>query len=48
VKVLRTAPDGTKQTLIVDPGSILKSGDFDRDVPLRDGDVVIVPERTIL
>ena len=48
VKVLRTAPDGSKQTLIIDAGSILKTGEFDRDVPLRDEDVIIVPERTLL
>ena len=45
VKVMRTAPDGTKQTLVFDAGEILKTGDFQRDLPLRDGDVVIVPER---
>lgn len=47
VKVMRTAPDGTKQTLIIDAGAILKTGDFEHDLPLRDGDVVIVPERTV-
>lgn len=48
VKVLRTAPDGSKQTLIIDAGSILKTGEFERDLPLRDEDVVIVPERSLL
>jgi polysaccharide export outer membrane protein len=48
VKVLRTAPDGSKQTLIVDAGEILKTGAFERDVPLRNDDVIIVPERSIL
>jgi polysaccharide biosynthesis/export protein len=47
VRVIRKAPNGTKQTLIVDPGSILKDGDFDRDFPLQNGDVVIVPERIL-
>jgi len=47
VKVLRTAPDGSKQTLIIDVGTILKTGAFERDLPLRDEDVVIVPERTL-
>ena len=45
VRIQRTGPDGTKQTLHVDVGSILKDGAFEDDVPLLDGDVVIVPER---
>ena len=47
IKILRTAPDGSKQTLIVDVGAILKTGSFDRDVPLVNGDVVIVPEKLL-
>lgn len=46
VKVIRTAPDGSKQTMVTDVERILKNGDFDKDLPLRDGDVVIVPERS--
>jgi len=45
VKILRTAPDGSKQTLVVDVGKILSTGSFEDDVPLEIGDVVIVPER---
>lgn len=45
VKILRTAPDGTKQTLVVDVGNILKTGNFEADVPLDSGDVIIVPEK---
>ena len=45
VKILRKAPDGSRQTLVVDVEAILDSGDFDKDVPLRDEDVVIVPEK---
>ena len=45
VKVLRTAPDGSKQTLVVDVNRILKDGDFESDVQLRNEDVIIVPER---
>ena len=48
VKLIRTAPDGSRQTLIVDVGRILKTGNFDDDIPLRDGDVIIVPERILL
>ncbi len=47
VKILRTAPDGSKQTMVVNVGRILKTGLFEEDVPLRDGDVVIVPERIL-
>ncbi len=47
VRILRTGPDGSKQTLQVDVGRILKTGAFENDVPLVDGDVVIVPERIL-
>jgi len=47
VRVLRRAPDGSKQTLVVDVGSILRTGAFENDVPLRDGDVVIVSEKIL-
>lgn len=47
VKILRTAPDGSKQSLVVDVGNILKTGSFENDVPLENGDVVIVPEKVL-
>ena len=47
VKILRKAPDGTKQTLIIDVGRILKTGAFEDDVPLENGDVIIVPEKML-
>lgn len=47
VRVLRDAPDGTKQTLTFDAGRILKTGAFEDDLPLLDGDVIIVPERIL-
>lgn len=47
VRIQRTAPDGRKQVLEVDVGRILKTGSFEDDVPLRDEDVIIVPERII-
>lgn len=47
VKVLRTGPDGGKQTMEVDVARILKTGDFNDDVPLRNEDVIIVPERLL-
>jgi polysaccharide biosynthesis/export protein len=48
VKLLRFAPDGTKQTMIVDVENILKNGSFENDVPLKNEDVVIVPAAGIL
>lgn len=45
VKILRKAPDGTRQSLVVDVQTILDSGDFEKDVPLRDEDVIVVPEK---
>lgn len=47
VQVYRTAPDGSRKTLEVDVGKILKTGAFDDDVPLLDGDVIIVPEKSL-
>ncbi|NCD21758.1 MAG: hypothetical protein EOL90_02300 [Spartobacteria bacterium] len=48
VQIQRTAPDGSKKTLVVDVGRILKEGTFEEDVPLQEGDVVIVPEKGLL
>ena len=48
VQIQRTAPDGSKKTLVVDVGRILKEGSFEEDVPLQEGDVVIVPEKGLL
>ena len=48
VQIQRTAPDGSKKTLLTDVGRILKEGAFEEDVPLQDGDVIIVPEKGLL
>ena len=48
VQIQRTAPDGSKKTMLTDVGRILKEGAFEEDVPLQDGDVVIVPEKGLL
>jgi protein involved in polysaccharide export with SLBB domain len=48
VQIQRNAPDGSKKTMYVDVGRILKEGKFEEDVPLQDGDVIIVPEKGIL
>jgi protein involved in polysaccharide export with SLBB domain len=48
VQIQRTAPDGSKKTMLVDVGRILKEGSFEQDVPLQDADVVIVPEKGLL
>lgn len=47
VRIQRTGPDGKRQTMEVDVERILKTGNFDEDVPLRNEDVIIVPERLI-
>jgi protein involved in polysaccharide export with SLBB domain len=48
VQIQRAAPDGSKKTMLVDVGRILKQGSFEEDVPLQDADVVIVPEKGLL
>ncbi|HAL93072.1 MAG TPA: hypothetical protein DCM68_08635 [Verrucomicrobia bacterium] len=48
VQIQRTTPDGSKKTMLVDIGRILKEGSFEEDVPLQDGDVIIVPEKGLL
>ncbi len=45
VRVMRTAFDGSRQTLEVDVQNILDTGNFDLDVPILDGDVIMVPAR---
>lgn len=44
VQVQRMGPDGDKKILTVDVKSILNDGTFENDLPLQDGDVIIVPE----
>lgn len=48
VQIQRTAPDGSKKTMLADVGRILKEGKFEDDVPLQDADVVIVPQKGLL
>lgn len=48
VRLQRLAPDGSKKALVLDIGKILKKGDFDDDVALQDGDVLVAPESGIL
>lgn len=48
VQIQREAPDGSKKSMFVDVARILKKGTFEDDVPLQDGDVVIVPEKGLL
>jgi len=45
VKILRKAPDGSQQTVVFDVDRILKSGQFDQDIPLQDQDVIMIPEK---
>lgn len=48
VRLQRLAPDGSKKTLVLDIRKILKKGDFEDDVALQDGDVLVAPEAGIL
>ncbi len=43
IKIQRKAADGSTQTLICDVDKILKTGNFDLDIPLQDEDVIMVP-----
>lgn len=45
IKIQRKSPDGSTQTLVFDADKILKTGDFDKDLPLQDEDVIMVPGR---
>ena len=48
MQIQRTAPDGSKKTMLIDVGRILEKGTFEEDVPLQDGDVIIVQEKGLL
>lgn len=43
IKVQRKSADGIAKTMVFDAGKILKTGDFDNDLPLQDEDVIMVP-----
>ena len=45
VKVVRYCTDGRKYETIINVEGIMKNGDFERDVPLRDKDWIIVPQK---
>jgi hypothetical protein len=48
VRIQRTAPDGNRGRRWWWTWSrILKTGAFEEDVPLKDEDVIIVPERVL-
>jgi polysaccharide biosynthesis/export protein len=47
VKVMRRLPNGTTKTILVDVESIMLGGRLDRDIYMRDGDVVIVLEKNV-
>jgi len=43
IKIQRKSPDGTTKTVVFNADKILKSGDFEKDMPLQDEDVIMVP-----
>lgn len=45
IKIQRKSPEGATQTLVFDADKILKTGNFDLDLPLQDEDVIMVPGR---
>lgn len=47
VRIQRKGPDGRRESIEMDVGRMLKTGSFEDDIPLRDEDVIIVPERML-
>ena len=47
VKLIRFAPDGSRQTIEVNVEKILKTGDFGSDIPLKNEDVIVVPAKVL-
>jgi protein involved in polysaccharide export with SLBB domain len=45
VKLIRTMPDGTQQTEVMDMQEIFDKGKMEKDKVLQDGDIVLVPEK---
>ena len=45
VQVQRVGPDGDKKTIVVDLRPCLREGAFDKDLPLQDGDIIVVPQK---
>lgn len=45
VQVQRVGPDGQKKSIEVDLRPALREGDFSNDVPLQDGDIILVPQK---
>ncbi|HMO51071.1 MAG TPA: SLBB domain-containing protein [Kiritimatiellia bacterium] len=45
IRVQRKSPDGSQQTIVFDVERIIRTGDFDKDIPLQDEDVILVPRR---
>jgi len=46
-KLKRVGPDGTKHEVSINVQKILDTGNFEDDIPLLDGDILIVPEKII-
>jgi polysaccharide export outer membrane protein len=43
-KVIRTHPDGRQETFVIDLNDVIKRGRGEKDLPLVNNDVVVVPE----
>ena len=46
-KLKRVGPDGTKHIITINVEKILDTGDFEDDIPLLDGDILIIPEKIV-
>jgi hypothetical protein len=42
--VIRTHPDGRQETFVIDLNDVIKRGRGEKDLPLVNNDVVVVPE----
>jgi protein involved in polysaccharide export with SLBB domain len=45
VQVQRIGPDGDKKTIVVDLRPCLREGEFEKDLPIQDGDIIVVPQK---
>ena len=43
-RIIRTMPTGQQQTIDVDMNDIIKRGRRDKSIPLKENDVIVVPE----
>jgi polysaccharide biosynthesis/export protein len=47
VKIMRRLPNGNTKTILVNVEGIMVKGNLDKDIFIRDGDVIIIPEKKV-